>query len=162
MFKLSRKLSVMLALTALVVLQGLVYAGPCYVRSGGTVNCLSAGGPHCSTIAADGLPCPGGAWSVADAVQEGLNLADPCSLGLVVHQIPTPNATSGNQAVGQMQQGNFSFPCVSVRSCTKGGFWLIPVGPWMTDCTAVLLGCTSHTVFTAGGAPCPPPAPPGS
>jgi hypothetical protein len=154
MLSLCRNIGAAAVLAALVIVQGLVYAAPCYKRSGGNENCRAQGGPPCPMWQApDTLPCPG-SWTPNDLVEQGLHASWPCRAEVVVHDIPKKNATSGNQPEGFMNQGSFTFACTDSKTCE---YDTIPLPlPVMVVCkNPVLQLCTSHTVFTAGGANCP-------
>ena len=155
MGKLYKKVGAVPALIGLMIAQGLVYAAPCYTRTGGTPGCLSLGGPVCSTILPVGLPCAG-TWTIKQMSDLGLDPNAECSGNIGEYAIPEPNSTSGNEPSGFMTQGNFTFDCTSVQTCDKVVQALPP--PILTYCNYnPLRPCTTYTVFTAGGEDCPPP-----
>ncbi len=154
MLRLCRNVGAAALLAALVIVQGLVYAAPCYKRSGGYEPCLAQGGPDCDIIqAGDTLPCPG-SWTLNDLVEAGLDASWPCHASVVVHDIPKKYATSGNEQEGFMEQGYFTFTCTDVKTC-EYDFIALPL-PVMVVCKAPAFDvCTWYTVFTASGADCP-------
>lgn len=144
--------AVVVLLAGLVTIQSIVYAAPCYTRTA-TAKCTSQGGPGCTVIApVPALPCPGGPWTVADAVVLGLDLGDPCDNTYIDHTIPKDFSVGGNQPSGYLSQGTYTFQCTSEVTCTRT--LVVPI-PVTYSCIAnPLIPCSSHSVFTAGGAPC--------
>ncbi len=158
MLSLCRKVAAPVLLAALVIVQGLVYAGPCYQRSGGNKGCLAQGGPDCDFLEPyPSLPCPG-TWTAADMAEQGLDPGWECRIRVIDVSIPKKNATSGNEADGFMEQGNFPFACTRFEICSVKDLIQTPpyVGPiWVTCGTVVWPVCTTYYIFTAGGAACP-------
>lgn len=151
-----RESALVAATLALAVVQGLVYAGPCYTRTGGSPGCYSQGGASCVVInPVPNLPCPGGPWTIKSAIDRGLSIDDPCRTNSLEHATPKDGITSGNQPSGFMQQDDFAFWCSSEQTCTKVVSPYIPITVNCVGDPPVL--CTSITVFTAGGGSCPPP-----
>jgi hypothetical protein len=151
MLRLFRNVGAAALLVALVIVQGLVYAAPCYKRSGGNKGCYAQGGPECQSMTPiPYLPCDG-EWSASELAELGWYSGWPCQLKVIVHSVPKNYATSGNEQVGFMEQGFFTFPCSSERSCVKKTtiFATIKCKILSTD------ECTQISVFTAHGAACP-------
>ena len=139
-----------LALIGLVILHGLVYAGPCYIRTGTPSGCYSQGGSACVCInPIPTLACPGGPWPYVDLYDP----TAPCRVYDVEKTLPQNGATDGNQSSGYMNQGYYQFLCSTQQSCTKHVTVLPPI---VITCTANNpIPCTFFTIFTAGGAACP-------
>jgi len=144
-------------LIGLVFVQGLVaLGGPCYQNTGGTVGCLSLGGPNCSSVGPfPGLDCNGGPWTLAQLAAMGRQALDPCLVPILDGTVPVPNSTAGNLATGELSQGNYPYPCTSTRTCTKT-FGLNAGGNFIVGCPLAFVStCSTFTIFTAGGGVCP-------
>ena len=151
MLSLCRKVGAPVLLAALVIVQGLVYAGPCYQRSGGNLGCYAQGGPECQSLTPiPYLPCDG-EWSAGELAELGWYSGWPCQVKVIVHSIPKNYATSGNEQEGFMEQSFFLFPCSSERTCFKRTTFYSTIICEIINTTP----CTYFSVFTAGGADCP-------
>jgi len=139
-------LSVVFAL----IMGSVAYSGICFHRSGGNIPCPNG----CAAITAIRLPGPGGPWTLADCAEQGLDPNDVCSSSTVKFVIPAPNATSGNNATGYIDQGTFNFVCNGKRTCSRRVVFL-PF-PTINCFPNPITPCNAVAVFTASGGACPP------
>jgi len=125
-------------------------AGPCYKNTsyqtcpGGTNGCstLNSGSP---------APCGGGPWSIATMAAHGYDTN--CRVSIWDYNTPKPNQTSGNESTGYQSQGNFSWVCHGIKTCTFTTTWL-PL-PVVYNCVVnPITPCNSISVWSAGGGAC--------
>jgi hypothetical protein len=151
-----RALAPVFVLIVLIALQGIVYSGPCYQSTGGNWGCYSQGGLPCEMyVGARTLDCPGGPWTLSDLSAMGRHSDDPCDAYTIEQVVPKANSTSGNEASGYMSQGYYTFDCSKSMNCTRHRELMPPAIVIISCFTTTAKPCTTHTIFTAGGAPCP-------
>ncbi|QDV51280.1 hypothetical protein Enr17x_33350 [Gimesia fumaroli] len=118
-------------------------AGPCYTvgNVGPATTC------NWSAIGNQG-PCPTG-LQLPDTIQ---------TCGYYTYAVVVPLGTYGNQASGQMSQGNGSWVCRKEVHCTKKIGTLSPIWPPVAQvyCAAGAAStCGTTTAFGPTGAACP-------